>query len=309
MKALARAIAYKLRTRPVLGRLALKLVPDARIRVQIDGIGPFVVRLRTNRSYWLRNPLTSEHFPFAMLSRLVRPGDVVYDAGANMGLYCRFFAGPLGAGRVIAFEPMSANRPMLAKNLVLGGIEDRVTVLPLALSDADEETLFQVDDMQSSSGTLDKVTHGEACVGRKNLALPPLTERVAARRLDTVIREHALPPPAVIKIDVEGAEALVLRGAENALRTHRPKLFVELHGAEEARAVLGFLLELGYHCRGTVGAHIHASGFGDVDASTLPRIEGMYDLHFLVAAMDAAELPSSYDAAAPLSLRRAGGGA
>src|SRR4051812_46356112 len=114
------SIAYALRTRPLLGRWALRMIPDIPWVFTMEGIGPFRVRLRRNRSFWLRKPLESESFPFAMLRRFVRPGDVVYDCGANLGLYERFLVSALQAGRVVAFEPVEENRRFLAANLALG---------------------------------------------------------------------------------------------------------------------------------------------------------------------------------------------
>lgn len=304
MRSFIRSLAYALRTRPRLGRAALRLIPDLPVRVGVDGIGPLAIRLRRNRSFWLREPLVSEHFPFSMLRRMVRPGDVVYDAGANLGLYCRFLAGVLGAATVVAFEPVAENRLLLRRNLELGRIADRVRLLPYALSDEDGEALFQVDDRQSSSGTLDRVTAGEPSVGRKNLGLGPLTETVVSRRLDTVLRDEGLPQPALIKIDVEGAEALLLRGAARLLAEQGPKLLIELHGAPEARAVVTFLCGLGYACAGRVDPRIHPGGFGPVDRSTLATVQGMYDIHFLVAARDPGDLPASYSAEEPVFSER-----
>jgi FkbM family methyltransferase len=296
MIGIVRSLAYWLRTRPALGRWALRVVPDVPCTLRLEGIGPFRLRLRRNRSLWLRKPLESERFPFAMLRKLVRPGDVVYDCGANLGLYARHLTGSLGAGRVVAFEPMADNREILAANLALGGIADRVTVLPFALSDEDGTAEFQVDDMQTTSGTLSKVTGGGASEGRRNLRLGPLTTRVPSRRLDTAVAEERLPPPDVIKVDVEGAEGLLLRGAAGLLREHRPRLLVELHGAAVARDVLAVLDGLGYACAGKVEPHIHASGYGRLDPSLSPRIQGLYDVHFLVASPDAADLPDAWPA-------------
>lgn len=289
-----RAVANSLRTRPTLGRWALRLIPDVPWTSRLDGIGPFRLRLRRNRSLWLRVPMESEVFPFAMLRRMVRPGDVVYDCGANLGLYCRYLIGTLGAGRVIAFEPSPDNRALLAQNLVLGGIADRVTVMPMALGDEDGMADFQVDDMQSASGTLSKVTGGEPCVGRKNLGLGPLTEQVVCRKLDTLMAEAKLPPPDVIKIDVEGAEGLLLRGAAGLLRDRSPRLLIELHGPEMARDVVAFLDGIGYACAARTAPHLHPSGYGRVDISMLDRVAGLYDIHFLVASRDPAALPATW---------------
>jgi FkbM family methyltransferase len=291
-----RSIAYSLRTRPLLGRWALRMIPDIPWVLHVEGIGSFRVRLRRNRSLWLRKPLESESFPFAMLRRFVRPGDVVYDCGANLGLYDRFLVSTLKAGRVVAFEPSEENRRFLAANLALGGIADRVTVLPLALADEDGIAEFQVDDVQTTSGTLSKVTGGAPSEGRRNLRLAPLTDRVLCRRLDTVVSEERLPPPDVIKIDVEGAEALLLRGATGILSERGPRLVVELHGAAVAREVLELLFAQGYACAGKVGGHLHAGGYGRIDPSMLPRVQGLYDVHFIAASRDPADLPADWQA-------------
>jgi FkbM family methyltransferase len=287
-----RSIAYSLRTRPLLGRWALRMIPDVPWVLNLEGIGAFRIRLRRNRSLWLRKPLESESFPFAMLRHLVRPGDVVYDCGANLGLYDRFLVTTLGAGRVVAFEPSAENRRFLAANLALGGIADRVTVLPMALADEDGSAEFQVDDVQTTSGTLSKVTGGAASEGRRNLRLAPRTDTVLCRRLDTVVREERLPPPDVIKIDVEGAEALLLRGAAGILRERRPRLVVELHGAAVAREVLSSLLAQGYACAGKLAGHLHPTGYGRIDEPMLARVQGLYDVHFIMASHDPADLPA-----------------
>jgi FkbM family methyltransferase len=261
------------------------------------------IRLRRNRSLWLRDPLESEHFPFTMLQCLVRPGDVVYDAGANLGLYCRYLVSWLGAGQVVAFEPIRDNQLLIERNLALGGIQNQVRVLPIALADLDGEAEFQVDDMQSSSGTLDRVSGGQPAVGRRNLRLPPLTAAVRCRTLDSLLDE-GLPPPAVIKIDVEGAEVLLLKGARQVLGRWAPRLLVELHGPEWAREVIALLAGLGYHCRGKVEPHLHLSGYGPVGPGDARRIQGLYDVHFLVAARKQEELPINYDPRARLAAHR-----
>jgi FkbM family methyltransferase len=182
---------------------------------------------------------------------------------------------------------------MFNENIALAGIGGQVTLMAMALADEDGTVEFQVDDAQSSSGTLDKVTGGEPCVGRQNLGLGPRTTKVLCRRLDTLLAEGALPPPHVIKIDVEGAEALLLRGAERLLREHSPKLLIELHGIREIRDVLALLDRMGYAVAGKVEPHLHPSGYGRVDASMAPRIQGQYDIHFMVAAKDPADLPAT----------------
>jgi FkbM family methyltransferase len=300
MLSLIRSLSYRLRTRPLLGRWALRMIPDIPWTFQIAGIGPLRLRLRRNRSLWLREALESEAFPFAVLRHFVHPGDVVYDIGANLGLYARHLVSTLHAGRVVSFEPVAENRELLTANLALGGIADRVILMPMALADEDGTAEFQVDDMQSASGTLSKVTGGDPCVGRQNLGLGPLTAQVVCRSLDGLLADPPspgtpLPLPDVLKIDVEGAEALLLRGAARLLRERGPRLLIELHGAAVAGEVLSLLADAGYSCVAKVSDRIDPSGFAAVGRSTVPRLEGPYDVHFIAAARDPRDLPAAQD--------------
>ncbi len=228
--------------------------------------------------------------PFSMLRALVRPGDVVLDVGANIGLYTRFLA-TLGAGEIVAFEPVESNRRLFLRNMALGGVES-FRCLPIALGDRDEEAEFQIDDMQSTSGALDRVTGGAAAEGRRNLGMPPKTARVTCRRLDSLVAEASIPSPDVVKLDVEGAEALVLRGGLTTLRTASPRLLVELHGAAVSREVATLLLDEGYSCLAEMVPELAPSGFGRVTRELVVRIRGLYDLRFLVASKDPADLPA-----------------
>ncbi|HEY2739640.1 MAG TPA: FkbM family methyltransferase, partial [Thermoanaerobaculia bacterium] len=219
------------------------------------------------------------------------------DIGANLGLYARHLVSTLKAGRVVSFEPVAENRELLTANLALGGIADRVILMPIALADEDGTAEFQVDDMQSASGTLSKVTGGEACVGRQNLGLGSLTAQVTCRSLDGLLADPqiSLPLPDILKIDVEGAEALLLRGAGRLFRERGPRLLIELHGAAVAREVLSLLADAGYSCVAKVSERIDSSGFAAVGPATVPRIEGPYDVRFIAAARDPRDLPAARD--------------
>lgn len=287
-----RPLAARLRVHPRLGRLALALIPNVTLKIDLPDIGPFSIRMRQHRSYWLRGPQGTERVPFAMLRAMVRPGDLVYDVGANIGLYTRMCAA-LGAGEVIAFEPVAANRELHGRNAALGGLRQRVRCLDVALSDRDEEADFQLDDMQSTSGTLDRVTGGAASEGRRNLDLAPRTAKVLCRKLDSLVSGGELPPPDLMKLDVEGAEAMVLRGGRNVLATHPVRIVLELHGADVAREAAGLLLDLGYACRAAVIRELDPSGFAPVTRELLSRLQGPYDLQYLVASKNPTDLPET----------------
>jgi hypothetical protein len=82
-----------------------------------------------------------------------------------------------------------------------------------------------VSDYYSTAGRLASVT--------SDISQHKAVIEVAIRRLDTIIKEGGLPPPDLIKIDVEGAEADVLDGAKETIQNYRPILIIELHGTNK----------------------------------------------------------------------------
>jgi FkbM family methyltransferase len=294
---LVRNFSEFIRTKPALARLALRLVPDLPVSRRLDHVGPFRIRLRRHRALWLRDPINSESRPMEALQHLVREGDVVWDIGANIGLYARFLLRSTPAARVVSFEPMPDNLRDLRANLDrrrIGADADRVQVVEAAVSDADGDADFQVDDVMSASARLDAVDTGRAAAGRAQIGLPPLTTCVRTARIDTMVEQGALPRPDVLKIDVEGAELLVLAGGEDVLRKHGPRLVIETHGLEVAKATARRLLALGYHLRGFAPAPrsqlLGPTGFGRVTHETTDAATDFYDLHFLIASQDESDL-------------------
>ncbi|MBL8991164.1 MAG: FkbM family methyltransferase [Phycisphaerae bacterium] len=282
-------LAGWLRTRPVLGRVALYCIPDVRKRIAIREIGPLVIRLRRNRSFWLRHPLTHEGFMFAAMRRLTRPGDLAMDVGANIGMYARFWVQVFGAGRVIALEPMSENRAMLVENIRLGGIADRVDVLPLALGDTDADEALQIDRFSTGTATLDRITGGRPSETHEQYGVGAETETVHVARLDTLVSQGRVRPPAVMKIDIEGAEAMCLRGAEGVLREHRPRLAIELHGLGVAREVIGLLDGLGYYVYGYTFEDERRT-YRRITPGVVDELERKYDLHHIAASASEADV-------------------
>jgi FkbM family methyltransferase len=233
-----------------LARRGVRFVPDVPVTRTIPQIGPFRFGIRRHRWLLGENCLAGHQRNLEMFRRLIRPGDVVYDVGANIGYYARYMLGNLPLSRLVAFEPMTANLRLLRRNIALGQCGDRATVLPLALGDADAEELLQIDDIAGGSSVLDTVSGGQPAEGRLRLGLGAKTEPVRVRRLDTAIHEHGLPPPRFIKIDTEGAEAMVIRGALATLRAHRPRLLIATHGPDCLRDTVRELTAIGYACYG-----------------------------------------------------------
>jgi FkbM family methyltransferase len=281
--AMLSTLNYQVRSRPWLGRLVLKAIPDLKWQINVAPLGRLAIRLRQHRMFWLRPPLVHEGFMLGSLQRLLREGEVAYDVGANIGLYSRFMVQVFKASHVYAFEPMANNCSVLAENLEIAGCAGRVTIIPCAIGDQDGTCDFQVDRLTSNSGALDAVNRGKASASHSQYGLPAALERVTASRLDTVLETRSFLKPDVIKLDVEGAEAMALEGARHLLSRYRPRLVIELHGAEAARRVLEILWNLDYHCFGYLDVN-GVSTYKKLTPADLDCITELYSLHYLVAS-------------------------
>lgn len=146
------------------------------------------------------------------LRRVLQPGATFWDVGAHAGFFAILAARLVGSsGRVDAFEPLPDNRRRLARAIELNGVTN-VNVHACAVSDrGGEATLYG----SSASVTWSLVDEGGASEA----------VTVATETLDSLAR--SLPPPDVLKIDVEGSEVAVLRGGIELLRERRPSILVE----------------------------------------------------------------------------------
>jgi len=135
----------------------------------------------------------------ALLDRLLRPGDVVWDVGAHHGFVMLTAARAVGPeGTVWAFEPSALNRAVLERHLFWNDVPNAM-LLPYALAD------HQGEDSFGGDGT------------SKTFRLGAGEETVQVRRGDRLIEEGMCPAPTFVKIDVEGAEADALAGLLPAL--------------------------------------------------------------------------------------------
>lgn len=157
----------------------------------------------------------------------LRPGDVVYDVGANVGYYTLIASRQVGAlGTVVACEPVPRNLDYLRAHLHRNGCTN-TAVVAAAVSDAVGTESFAVDE-HPAMGHL-------ASVGE--LVVDTLT-------IDALADGH--PPPDVIKMDIEGAEYLALSGASRTLAEFRPRIFLATHGAGVQERCVQLLETAGY---------------------------------------------------------------
>lgn len=174
-----------------------------------------------------------DRYELELLQRQLRSGGDFVDVGAHIGMYTVAAALALrGRGRVLAFEPNPAARRQLLENLGLNGCDD-VVVSGRAVADAEGEAFLHVPDTRDPS--FSSLEEGRFAEGE-----PVLVETTT---VDLEVAAAGMRP-AMVKIDVEGAELRVLAGMERTLDA-RPALLVEV--SEKSGAELeGQLGRLGY---------------------------------------------------------------
>jgi FkbM family methyltransferase len=207
--------------------------------------------LHTEKDLWLG---TYEPALLEAIKTFVNPGQTVYDVGANIGYMSLALAKAVGeTGRVVAFEPLPENLARLEANLALNAEGKRVKVVGAAVGEHTAQEQFLVHH----SGAMGKL---HASTGRQAEYERSLTVEVVA--LDHWAADHNYGSPELIKVDVEGGEASVLKGMRGLLEKTRPTILLELHGLEAAEAVKGILAVAEY------GLHEMRQGYPEVNEIT-----------------------------------------
>ena len=161
-----------------------------------------------------------EQLIFDAVEPFVPPGGTVLDVGAHVGYATVRFAGWAGpSGRVVCFEPVPSHVKQLSENLRVNGFEPRTTIVPMAVCDEEVERDF-FDSGRSNSGM-------GSLTGSAGHAP---SRRVRTTTIDAWLAGAGVADVALTKIDVEGAEALVVGGMARTLAEGRHRaVLVELH--------------------------------------------------------------------------------
>jgi FkbM family methyltransferase len=177
-------------------------------------------------------------------------GLTVYDVGGDQGLFTLFFARRVGRqGQVVVFEPNPQSWQRIEQNVSHNQFTN-VRIIQLGLGEGRATLHFTFPAAEPARGT----------------AIPTIADQIKreanvsaceiqVNALDDEIKRSGLPIPHFIKIDVEGMEHPALKGMQGTLRAHRPRLSIEMHGADmeekaaNARRVVALLEELNYQIR------------------------------------------------------------
>lgn len=196
----------------------------------------FQIRLPGDKAVWAG---TYEKEFSEAIAAGVPAGAVCFDVGGYRG-YMSGVMALHGADKVYVFEPLPANQQAIQRLCQLNQAL-QISLQPVAVGAEDTDMQMKVMP-DASMGKL-----ADSDFQRDIPAESEMTVRV--RSLDSMISSGAVQIPQLIKIDVEGAELQVLRGARNLLAEHRPLLFIEAHSAELECDCSAFLTDLAYSVR------------------------------------------------------------
>ncbi|MEI7801134.1 MAG: FkbM family methyltransferase [Bacteroidota bacterium] len=210
-------LAY--RNIPVLNRLAIASMPrhifykkNSFRTVNRNGIN-----YQLDLSDWVEWNLYFKNNinPNEKLYELVKVGMTVFDIGANIGELTLNFEKRVGAnGKIFSFEPSPVNFKKLSRNISLNeNLKNKITLMNLALGEKAVTAFLQTRD-------------------EHNLGMNSIAEagvEVQMKTLDHVVAENKIQQCSLIKIDVEGFELKVLKGATQTLQQFKPILFLELN--------------------------------------------------------------------------------
>ncbi|MFZ9794087.1 MAG: FkbM family methyltransferase [Gemmataceae bacterium] len=217
-------------------RIFLRLVaPNEAFPHKIDH-GPakglkFLIRLPEDKAMWKG---TYEAGFCLRLKDAVRAGDICYDIGAYRG-YTAGVMALAGAGRVIAFEPMPENQKRI--RLVFEMNPDLpLSMIPKAVADLEGEKVLEIHRDQSMNRlkSVPGSSDGERIV-------------VETTTVDATAKARGMWPN-LLKIDVEGAEEAVLKGAKEVLKKSVRGVFMEIHHPQAEAACRALLEQAGYEC-------------------------------------------------------------
>lgn len=207
---------------------------DIPVSARVFGL-PFPVTLRLGPNFSLltrkRNPEKAERATFHMLLEEQR-SPVLWDIGANVGLYGFDFAFRCPESFCLLVEPDPSNTRCLRRTAQRAGLKN-VVLLEAAVSNQVGHADFALDQLTGATGQLDR---GDVPFVERHHQLKPPRRRVATTTLDELLASH--PPPSILKIDIEGGEHAALEGSRRMLHEIRPVIMVELSGGPETKTLL-----------------------------------------------------------------------
>ena len=204
---------------------SFEVTPNLKIE---DNLIPSQVEIVGNIKLWAPSKWEAMYFQghennvLLELHNIIHRGWVIYDVGANLGVFSTLFSKLAGNnGSVYCIEPNPLCLYFLRLNLWTNNCKN-VTILPVGLSDLNMDVDFTINYGNSNLGLTNQAIFYQSKIGH-NI-------KVQCVSLDSLISEYDLLPSNFIKIDIEGAEEFAIIGMINTIEKYHPYLLLELHG-------------------------------------------------------------------------------
>jgi FkbM family methyltransferase len=235
-----------------LARIKHTLSPTVRLDYAKDNI-----KLQADSLIDLNRARACEKEPETVrwIEECIQAGDVVYDVGANVGAYSlitsKFFRGMV---KVYAFEPSFSTYNQLCRNIILNHCEDSVHPFLLALTASTGMVEFDYRSLEAGDAE-------HALSVQLTGMIPAYRQQLLAYSLDDLVVEFGFPHPTHIKLDVDGSELAILRGAAKILQSDSLKsILVEVRKDEGQADQVEYILR----SAGFVLASIYDRGDGRI---------------------------------------------
>jgi FkbM family methyltransferase len=211
--------------------------------------GPLLCKAGHGRLLWRAQTFfTEEPHTVAWLNRL-KPEDVYWDIGANVGMYAVYAAKFRGCSTV-AFEPESQNYALLVENIVMNGVAERCLPASIGVSDTEGTSRLHVRYITKGGAfnALGDSTPESFQAAQGYERHEGFQQLVYSCPVDMLVRKHELPAPTHIKLDVDGLEPNIIAGAMETIRSGGVRsILVELNAKSPAdMAIPGILAQQGF---------------------------------------------------------------
>lgn len=205
--------------------------------------------------YRIKTLFSKEPETVAWIQELVRPKEVFYDIGANIGVYSLYAAIFHRDIRICAFEPAYHNFGKLCENIMANHSEHAVVPYCLGLAEKTHAGILNLTDIRAGSAghRVDKTKY-QSGVGATGLKTgetfePVLKQGIFAAALDDLVQNYRLPAPHHLKIDIDGGEEKVLKGGAGVVRETVRSVLIEIDDADGSieAAVRSFMHSCGFN--------------------------------------------------------------
>jgi FkbM family methyltransferase len=236
--------------RTIVERLSRGRVIKRRIKVQGRSI-PLLVTPDAQLKYLRIGAQAFDHDLIRIAETQLRVDSRVWDIGANVGVFTFAAASVAAQGMVLAVEADIWLAGLLRRTAAMQVHADRrVCILPAAVSDMNGVASFIIAERGRASNAL------EAAGGRSQMGGARERQHVPTLTLDTLLQ--TFPAPDFVKMDVEGAELMVLQGAARLITEVRPRFYIEV-GREVAESIWRIFQDAGYAALSPEGRRLESS--------------------------------------------------